>query len=62
MFADVGNAWGGTQDIEGYQDGNKLHAAGGLGFRVTTPIGPVRLDYAWGQNGGKFHFSSGGKF
>ena len=62
VFADVGNAWGGTQDIEGYQDGNKLHAAGGLGFRVTTPIGPVRLDYAWGQNGGKFHFSFGGKF
>ena len=62
VFADVGNAWGGTKDIEEHQDSNKLHASGGLGFRVTTPIGPVRLDYAWGQNGGKFHFSFGGKF
>ena len=34
----------------------------GLGFRITTPIGPIRLDYGVGQDGGKFHFSFGGKF
>ncbi len=45
-----------------YHENNKLHYSGGLGFRITTPIGPIRLDYAVGQDGGKFHFSFGGKF
>ncbi|WP_270446389.1 BamA/TamA family outer membrane protein, partial [Anaeroglobus sp. AF13-6AC] len=34
----------------------------GAGLRVTTPIGPIRLDYGVGKDGGKFHFSFGGKF
>ena len=45
-----------------YHDNDELHYAGGLGFRVTTPIGPIRLDYGVGDEGGKFHFSFGGKF
>lgn len=62
FFVDAGNAWGGTENVPWYQDNNKLHYSGGLGFRITTPIGPIRLDYGVGDNGGKFHFSFGGKF
>lgn len=62
VFVDVGNAWGGTENVPWYDSNNELHYAGGIGFRITTPIGPIRLDYAEGQNGGKFHFSFGGKF
>lgn len=62
IFGDLGNAWGGTEHIPWYNSDNKIHYSGGLGFRITTPIGPVRLDYAVGSNGGKFHFSFGGKF
>lgn len=62
IFGDLGNAWGGTEHIPWYNSDNKIHYSGGLGFRITTPIGPVRLDYAVGSDGGKFHFSFGGKF
>lgn len=62
VFVDAGNAWGGTDDIFWYHGNNKLHFSGGVGFRITTPIGPVRLDYGEGTEGGKFHFSFGGKF
>ena len=62
VFTDVGNAWGGVENIPWYHENNKLHYSGGLGFRITTPIGPIRLDYGVGQDGGKFHFSFGGKF
>ena len=62
VFTDLGNAWGGVENIPWDHENNKLHYSGGLGFRITTPIGPIRLDYAVGQDGGKFHFSFGGKF
>lgn len=62
FFVDAGNAWGGTDKVPWYHDNDELHVAGGLGFRVTTPIGPIRLDYGVGDEGGKFHFSFGGKF
>nr|WP_308592445.1 BamA/TamA family outer membrane protein [uncultured Megasphaera sp.] len=62
VFTDVGNAWGGVENIPWYHENNKLHYSGGIGFRITTPIGPIRLDYGVGQDGGKFHFSFGGKF
>ncbi len=62
FFVDAGNAWGGTEHIPWYHDNNKIHYSGGIGFRVTTPIGPIRLDYGVGDDGGKFHFSFGGKF
>lgn len=62
FFGDLGNAWGGTDHIPWYHENNKIHYSGGLGFRITTPIGPVRLDYALSSEGGKFHFSFGGKF
>lgn len=56
-FVDVGKAWTG----EGYKL-NDLVGSIGVGVRVNTPIGPVRLDYAKGNQGGKTHFSFGGQF
>lgn len=57
VFTDVGNAW----DGEGYKL-DDLKASAGVGLRVSTPIGPIKLDYALGSNGGKTHFSFGGQF
>lgn len=57
VFTDVGKAW----DGEGYKL-NDLKASVGVGVRVTTPIGPIRVDYAKGAEGGKTHFSFGGQF
>ena len=56
-FTDVGKAWKG----EGYKL-NDLEASVGVGIRVSTPIGPIRLDYAKGGQGAKTHFSFGGQF
>jgi outer membrane protein insertion porin family len=56
-FADAGDAWGGTgvtKDIKVSQ---------GFGLRLTTPIGPFRLDYGKGQGrSGRFHFGIGNQF
>lgn len=62
FFTDAGAAWGGTENVPWYHDNEDLHTSVGLGFRITTPIGPIRLDYGVGDEGGKFHFSFGGKF
>lgn len=57
VFGDIGKAW----DGEGYKL-NGLKSSVGVGLRVTTPLGPIRLDYARGEEGGKMHFSFGGQF
>lgn len=57
VFTDIGKAW----DGEGYKL-NDMEASAGVGLRITTPIGPIRLDYAQGSEGGKTHFSFGGQF
>lgn len=62
LFIDAGSVWGGVDNLFWYEDSRKLYGAGGLGFRVKTPIGPINLSYAYGTNGGKFHFSFGGQF
>lgn len=68
-FVDAGSAWGGRFptvvpgfDIPaGDQDFN-LHAAAGIGLRVKTPIGPIRLDYAYGEEGSELQFGFGHMF
>lgn len=57
VFSDVGKAW----DGEGYKL-NDLKASVGVGIRITTPIGPIRIDYAKGAEGNKTHFGFGGQF
>jgi len=66
LFLDVGDAWGGPYSnvsIEGFdQSGFHPHAGVGLGIRVRTPLGPIRLDYGIGDEGGQTHFSIGNVF
>ena len=57
VFSDVGDAWTG----DGYKL-NDLKASVGVGVRVSTPIGPIRLDLAKGSQGVRTHFSFGGQF
>jgi outer membrane protein insertion porin family len=57
LFSDVGNAWNG----EGYKL-DDLKASVGVGIRLNTPLGPIRLDFARGSEGNKTHFGFGGQF
>ncbi len=61
-FYDAGNVWAKTGDL----GKNKLYMGYGLGFRVKTPIGPMKLDYGIPldkepgedrRKSGKFYFS-----
>lgn len=62
VFSDVGNAWNIDKSrIPWYNENNKVHWSVGVGLRLQTPIGPIRLDYAHGDKN-KFHFSFGGQF
>ncbi|AIF50696.1 outer membrane protein assembly factor [Pelosinus sp. UFO1] len=56
LFTDAGNAWDGTYKL------NDLKYSVGMGLRVSTPIGPIRLDYGYGKEGGRTHFSFGTQF
>ena len=60
VFYDIGNVWDKVRD---YGTGG-LKSGAGVGLRVKTPIGPIKLDYGFplsseqGQNkSGKFYFS-----
>lgn len=57
VFSDIGNAWTGG----GYSL-TDLYASVGVGIRVSTPIGPIRLDLAKGSQGVRTSFSFGGQF
>jgi outer membrane protein insertion porin family len=56
FFTDAGNAWDGTYTL------NDLRYSVGTGLRVNTPLGPIRLDYGYGKEGGRTHFSFGTQF
>ncbi len=66
LFTDIGDAWGGgysNVNIAGFkQSGFTPHVGVGLGIRVRTPLGPIRLDYGIGNEGGQTHFSIGNVF
>lgn len=57
VFTDVGNAW----ENEGYKLSD-LKTSVGVGVRVNTPLGPIRIDYGKGDEGGRTSFSFGGQF
>jgi outer membrane protein insertion porin family len=68
-FLDIGDAYGGTFEtvVPGFQieanDQNfEPHVGVGAGLRVVTPIGPIRLDMGFGEEGSQAHFSFGHTF
>ncbi len=66
VFIDAGDAWGGNYSnvsISGFnQSGFGIHAGAGLGIRVGTPIGPLRLDFGVSSEGTQTYFSIGNVF
>jgi outer membrane protein insertion porin family len=64
FFYDAGNLYWQVSDF----DPTDLRHAAGLGVRVRTPVGPLRLEYGWkldredGESPGRFHFSFGMPF
>lgn len=67
LFLDAGSAWGGSYtglNIEGFKQEGRFrpHLGVGAGIRVGTPLGPIRLDFGFGEEGGRTHFSIGHVF
>jgi outer membrane protein insertion porin family len=58
-FTDVGDAWGGSIAADPYFRGDKsftAHVGYGVGVRVQTPVGPLRLDLGFSKEGTETHF------
>ncbi|MCX7800631.1 MAG: FtsQ-type POTRA domain-containing protein [Fimbriimonadales bacterium] len=65
LFVDYGGAWGGYGSVNDYtQSGSfDLHLGYGLGFSFRTPLGPIRLDFGFNEEGGsRTHFLIGMSF
>lgn len=55
LFTDWGGAW-----ASGFTPkGKDIYGSIGTGIALNTPLGPLRLDYGRGSQGGRFHFSVG---
>ena len=64
LFVDIGHAWGGYPTVNNFTQSNsfKPQVGFGVGVRVSTPLGPLRIDYGIGKDGGRTHFSVGQVF
>ena len=60
LFTDNGYAW--DNRFQDDFDFGLIKNSFGVGLRINSPLGPVKLDYGYGDDGGKFHFSFGGQF
>ena len=60
LFTDNGYAW--DKRFQDDFDFGLIKNSFGVGLRINSPLGPVKLDYGYGDEGGKFHFSFGGQF
>ncbi|MNL17570.1 Outer membrane protein assembly factor BamA [compost metagenome] len=61
VFGDTGLFWDQAQQNFGWE---RARSGYGVGVRLNTPLGPLRLDYGlkkWGE-AGQIHFSIGQKF
>ncbi|MBC7288427.1 MAG: BamA/TamA family outer membrane protein, partial [Armatimonadetes bacterium] len=68
-FLDVGDAYGGTFrtvipgfNIDAEDQEFSPHVGVGVGARFQTPVGPLRLDIGFGEEGSRAHFSFGHTF
>lgn len=58
VFTDWGSAWSGRF----FPKSDDVYGSAGIGVALNTPLGPLRLDYGRGSQGGRFHFMVGGSF
>ncbi|CAN1560585.1 COG4775 Outer membrane protein/protective antigen OMA87 [Fimbriimonadaceae bacterium] len=64
-FADYGGAWGGYGAINNFSQSNKfkMHLGYGLGLAFRTPLGPIRIDFGFNEDGqSRTHFLIGTSF
>lgn len=63
LFTDIGDAWSG-EFADTFGDPTfDLHVGVGAGVRVQSPLGALRLDYAFNEDGeSEFHFGIGPSF
>lgn len=64
-FIDYGGAWGGYKGVTNFEQSTNptFHYGYGIGIRFRTPLGPIRLDYAFNDQGGsRAHFMIGTSF
>lgn len=53
-FVDWGGAWGGYGSVNTFTQSStpRMHLGYGLGLSFRTPLGPIRIDYGFNENGG----------
>lgn len=59
-FVDYGGAWDGYGELNNFSQSSKpnFHLGYGAGLAFRTPMGPIRIDFAWNETGGsRTHFS-----
>jgi outer membrane protein insertion porin family len=64
-FADYGGAWGGYGQFRDFEQSQsaKLHLGYGLGLGFRTPLGPIRVEFAFDDEGkSRTHFTVGTSF
>lgn len=65
LFVDYGSAWGGYGSVNDFTQTNKpdFKLGYGIGFSFRSPLGPIRLDFGFRQDGGsRTHFQIGTSF
>ena len=64
LLGDIGDAWGSIYQQPTLAQHSSFKPQGdyGVGIRLVTPLGPIRLDYAIGKDGGRTQFSIGQSF
>jgi outer membrane protein insertion porin family len=64
LLTDIGDVWGSIYQDSALMQSSTLaiHSDFGFGVRLVTPVGPIRLDYAVGNEGGQTQFSIGQSF